>query len=98
MLSFLIALLGILITIFFVIGTHEAAHFAAARLLGVKVLRFSIGFGKKLVHWQDKSGTEYVLALIPLGGYVQMLDENEATVPDNELHLAYNRQPFYKNF
>lgn len=98
MLHLVISILGILITIFFVIGTHEAAHFLTARLLGVKVLRFSIGFGKALWRWHDKTGTEYVLALVPLGGYVKMLDQSEGEVPKEELHLAYNNQPFYKKF
>lgn len=98
MLHFIISLLGILITIFFVVGTHEFAHFAAARLLGVKVLRFSIGFGKKIVGWRGKAGTEYVIALVPLGGYVKMLDENEGNVAPHEKHLAFNRQPYYKKF
>src|SRR5438876_665030 len=98
MLHFIISIIGILITIFFVIGTHEFAHFIVARLLGVKVLRFSIGFGKTLFKWYDKSGTEYVIALIPLGGYVKMLDETEETVDEKELHLAYNTQAFYKKF
>ncbi len=98
MIHLAIAIFGILVTIFFVIGTHEAAHFMAARLFGVKVLKFSIGFGKTLFRFRDKHHTEYVFALIPLGGYVQMLDENEGKVPKNQLHLAYNRQPFYKKF
>lgn len=94
----LISIIGILLTIFFVIGTHEAAHFLVAKILGVKVLRFSIGFGKPLKSWYDKSGTEYVIAPIPLGGYVRMLDESEGNVPTSELPHAYNRQPFYKKF
>ncbi len=94
----LISILGIFLTIFFVVGTHESAHFLVARWMGIKVLRFSIGFGKTLLRWTDKKGTEYVLALIPLGGYVKMLDESEGTVAPEELHLAYNRQPFYKKF
>src|SRR5690348_3709415 len=98
MLQLLISIAGILFTIFFVVGTHEAAHFAAAKLLGVKVLRFSIGFGKTLVSWHDKTGTEYILALLPLGGYVKMLDEREGDVPKNKLRFAFNRQPFYKKF
>src|SRR5580704_9942743 len=98
MLQLLISIAGILFTIFFVVGTHEAAHFAAARLLGVKVLRFSIGFGKTLLRWHDKAGTEYVLALLPLGGYVKMLDENEGEVSKEKLPFAFNRQPFYKKF
>jgi len=94
----LVSIIGILITIFFVIGTHEAAHFIVARLMGVKVLRFSIGFGKTLFSWHDKKGTEYVIALVPLGGYVKMLDEREDSVKKEELHLAYNTQAFYKKF
>ena len=96
--TIIISIVGILLTIFFVIGTHEAAHFLAARALGVKVLTFSIGFGKTLLHWHDKKGTEYIFALIPLGGYVRMLDENEGTVSPEEKHMAFNRQPFYKKF
>ncbi|OGT61836.1 MAG: RIP metalloprotease RseP [Gammaproteobacteria bacterium RIFCSPHIGHO2_12_FULL_45_12] len=96
MLALIISIFGILVTILFVIGTHEYAHFMVARLLGVKVLRFSIGFGKALFRWQGKSGTEYVLALIPLGGYVKMLDASEGTVAPDDLPRAYNHQPFYK--
>ena len=94
----LISIIGILFTILFVVGTHESAHFFMARLLGIKVLRFSIGFGKTLWRRYDKSGTEYIFALIPLGGYVQMLDEKEGNVPEAERHLAFNTQPFYKKF
>src|SRR3990167_965504 len=96
--SILISVLSILITILFVVGTHEFGHFITARLLKVKVLRFSIGFGKTLLRWTGKSGTEYVFALIPLGGYVKMLDETEDNVPADQLPLAYNRQPLYKKF
>jgi regulator of sigma E protease len=98
MLHLLISVIGIIVTILFVVGTHEAGHFLAARAVGVKVLTFSIGFGKALFSWRDKSGTQYVFAMIPLGGYVRMLDESEGTVEANELHRAYNRQPFYKKF
>lgn len=98
MLQLLISIAGILLTIFFVVGTHEYAHFATARLLGVKVLRFSIGFGKTLFRWRDKKGTEYVFALVPLGGYVKMLDENEGEVAPDQVHTAFNRQPLYKKF
>jgi regulator of sigma E protease len=98
MLHLLIAIAGIIITIFFVVGTHEFGHFMAARLVGVKVLTFSIGFGKKLFSWRDKKGTEFVFALIPLGGYVRMVDENEGPANEADLPRAYNRQPFYKKF
>lgn len=92
----LISIAGIIITILFVVGTHEAGHFLAARAVGVKVLTFSIGFGKKIYSRIDKSGTEYIFAWIPLGGYVRMLDESEGEVPPNELPFAYNNQPIYK--
>jgi regulator of sigma E protease len=80
------------------VGIHELGHFLTARLVGVKVQRFSIGFGKVLYRWQGKKGTEYVVAAIPLGGYVKMLDENEGAVPKEDLPYAYNNQPFYKKF
>ena len=96
MLSILISIFGILITILFVVGIHEYGHFIVARLVGIKVLRFSIGFGKVLFHWYDKKGTEYAISAIPLGGYVKMLDETEGPVPSEEIHLAYNRQPLIK--
>ncbi len=98
MIYLLISIISILLTIFIVIGTHEFAHFIAARLLGVKIIRFSIGFGKTLFRWHDKKHTEYVIALIPLGGYVKMLDEREESVDKKDLPQAFNRQPFYKKF
>jgi regulator of sigma E protease len=84
--SFLVAL-GVLITV------HEFGHFWVARKMGVKVLRFSIGFGRPL--WKRVGrvdGTEYVVAAIPLGGYVKMLDEREAPVAHEERQRAFNRQ------
>lgn len=63
-----------------------------ARRCGVKVLKFSVGFGKPLWSKKGKDGTEYILALIPLGGYVKMLDEREGDVPVDELNQAFNRQ------
>ncbi|SDT04384.1 regulator of sigma E protease [Halopseudomonas sabulinigri] len=79
--------LGLLVTI------HEYGHFWVARRCGVKVLRFSIGFGPALYSWRDRQGTEYAIAAIPLGGYVKMLDEREAPVPAEELEQAFNRKP-----
>ena len=98
MFNILVSFIGILITILLVVGIHELGHFLVAKWSGIKVLKFSIGFGKPLYTWHDKSGTEYVLALIPLGGYVKMLDEEEDDVPASEKHLAFNYQPFYKKF
>lgn len=83
----LIVTLGVLVTI------HEYGHFAVARLMGIKVLRFSVGFGSPLLKWQDKHGTEFVIAGIPLGGYVRMLDEREGEVPVDQLPFAFNRKP-----
>lgn len=74
---------------------HELGHFLAARLLGVKVLRFSFGFGKVLASWTDKRGTEYTWSAIPLGGYVKMLDENESSVLASEQHAAFNYKPIW---
>lgn len=82
----LIVTLGILVTI------HEYGHFWVARRCGVHVVRFSIGFGKPLFGWNDRRGTRYVIAAIPLGGYVQMLDEREGNVPAERLHEAFNRK------
>ncbi|WP_213607718.1 sigma E protease regulator RseP [Pseudoalteromonas sp.] len=81
--SFILAL-GILVTV------HEYGHFWVARKAGVKVLRFSIGFGKPLLKWHDKYNTEYVIAAIPLGGYVKMLDERVDEVPASQRHLSFN--------
>jgi len=73
---------------------HELGHYWVARLCGVKVLRFSVGFGKTLyVKKFIEGGTEWVISAIPLGGYVKMLDEREGEVAPHELHLAFNRQP-----
>jgi regulator of sigma E protease len=83
----LIVTLGVLITF------HEFGHFVVARRCGVKVLRFSIGFGKALWTRRDRHGTEFVIAAIPLGGYVKMLDEREGDVPPGELEQAHNRKP-----
>lgn len=92
-------IISIFVTILFVVGTHEFGHFIVARLCGVKVLRFSVGFGKTLWRRVGKSGTEYVFALIPLGGYVQMLGEGTSQeVPAHEAHQAFNQQPYYKKF
>lgn len=81
-----------LATLAILVGVHEYGHFWVARRCGVKVLRFSIGFGKTLYSWHDKLGTEYVVAAIPLGGYVKMLDEREGEVPADEIDMAFNRK------
>lgn len=83
--AFIVAL-GVLITV------HEFGHFWVARRCGVRVERFSIGFGKALWRRTDKLGTEYVIALIPLGGYVKMLDERAEPVVPELRHYAFNNK------
>jgi regulator of sigma E protease len=91
--SALYMLVGTLVALGVLVTFHEFGHFWVARRCGVKVLRFSVGFGTPLVRWSDRQGTEYVVAAIPLGGYVKMLDEREAEVPADQLHEAFNRKP-----
>jgi len=72
---------------------HEFGHYLVARWCGVKVLRFSVGFGRPLWTWRSgPDQTEWVLAAFPFGGYVKMLDEREGEVPAAEAHLSFNRQ------
>jgi len=85
-LAFVVAL-GVLIVV------HEYGHYLVARLCNVKVLRFSVGFGRPLATWRTgPDRTEWVIAAIPFGGYVKMLDEREAPVPPAEQARAFNRQ------
>ena len=90
--SALYMILGTLVALGVLVTFHEFGHFWVARRCGVKVLRFSVGFGTPLLRWSDKQGTEYVVAAIPLGGYVKMLDEREAEVPEHQLGQAFNRK------
>lgn len=87
--AFIVAL-GVLITV------HEFGHFWVARRCGVYVQRFSVGFGRTLWRRTDKHGTEYVLAVIPLGGYVKMLDERNETVPDELRHQSFNSKTVWQ--
>ncbi len=75
------------------IAVHEYGHYRVAVACGVKVLKFSIGFGPSLWRRTSRQGTEFALALVPLGGYVRMLDEREGPVSAHERHLAFNTQP-----
>ncbi|MFZ1388562.1 MAG: RIP metalloprotease RseP [Thiolinea sp.] len=91
--NLLIILPAFLLTIGILVTVHEFGHFWVARRLGVKVLRFSVGFGKPLwTYVSPKDQTEYAIAALPLGGYVKMLDEREGEVAPEELHRAFNRQ------
>ncbi len=93
----MLTLLAFLLTLGVLITVHEYGHYLAARRCGVKVLQFSIGFGKPL--WMRRFGrdrTEFIVAALPLGGYVRMLDEREAPVPEAELARAFNRQSVWR--
>lgn len=89
----LVSLIALIVTLGVLITVHEFGHFWVARRLGVKVLRFSVGFGRPLWRRLGRDGVEYVIATLPLGGYVKMLDEREGEVPAAERHRAFNRQP-----
>lgn len=91
--SLLVSIAAFVVAIGILVTVHEFGHYWVARRCGVKVLRFSVGFGRPL--WRrvaGRDGIEYVLGSIPLGGYVKMLDEREAPVPETERQRAFNRQ------
>ena len=91
--TFLLTLLAAIFVLGPLIALHEWGHYIVARLCGVKVLTYSIGFGPKLFGWTSKkSGIDYRISALPLGGYVKMLDEREGEVAADEQHLAFNRQ------
>ncbi|ROM71768.1 RIP metalloprotease RseP [Pseudomonas brassicacearum] len=90
--SALYMIVGTLVALGVLVTFHEFGHFWVARRCGVKVLRFSVGFGMPLLRWHDKHGTEFVVAAIPLGGYVKMLDEREGEVPVDQLDQSFNRK------
>jgi len=87
------SLLFLIVTLAILVVVHEFGHFWVARRCGVKVLKFSVGFGKPLWSRLGKDGTEYIVAAIPLGGYVKMVDEREGDVADEDLDKAFNRKP-----
>ncbi|MEO8544016.1 MAG: RIP metalloprotease RseP [Burkholderiaceae bacterium] len=90
----MLTILAFVFALALLIAVHEYGHYRVAVACGVRVLRFSVGFGKTLLRWQPKgSHTEFVIAAFPLGGYVRMLDEREAPVALHERHLAFNNQP-----
>ena len=86
-------LLGTLVALGVLVTIHEYGHFWVARRCGVRVLRFSVGFGKPLLRWHDRHGTEFVVAALPLGGYVKMLDGREEPLQEQEQQAAFNLKP-----
>ncbi len=82
-----------LVAVFILVTFHELGHFSVARLLGVGVSKFSVGFGKTLYSFRSRrSSTEYVLGVLPFGGYVKFIDEREGHVDPGDLPRAFNRQ------
>ncbi|MDH5536869.1 MAG: RIP metalloprotease RseP [Betaproteobacteria bacterium] len=97
--TFLITIAAFVVALGVLIVIHEFGHYLVARWCGVKVLRFSVGFGRAL--WAKRLGadrTEWMIAAFPLGGYVKMLDEREGEVAERDLPRAFNRQPVSKRF
>ncbi|MEJ1129490.1 RIP metalloprotease RseP [Variovorax sp. CCNWLW225] len=94
----MLTVIAFVVAIGVLIAVHEYGHYRVAVACGVKVLRFSVGFGKTLYRWQPKrqhpgQSTEFVIGAFPLGGYVKMLDEREGPVAPEERHRAFNTQP-----
>lgn len=87
--------LAFIVTLGLLVSFHEYGHFWVARRCGVKVLRFCVGFGKPFFIWHDRHGTEFAIAMIPLGGYVKMLDEREGPVSEEERDQAFNNKSVY---
>ena len=94
----LLTLFAFVVALGLLIAVHEWGHYRMAVARGVRVLRFSIGFGKTLVRWKPArqrpgQDTEFVIGAIPFGGYVKMLDERDAPVAEEDRHQAFNTQP-----
>jgi regulator of sigma E protease len=97
--TLIISIVSFILVLAILVTVHEFGHFWVARKCGVKVLRFSVGFGKPLLKFTRKNDpTEYVIAGIPLGGYVKMLDEREGHVEEDEKHLAFNNKSLFSRF
>jgi len=95
--DFLNNILFFLVAVAILVSFHEFGHFIVARWMGVRVLKFSVGFGKTVWRWQKTpAGTEYALGMIPLGGYVRMLDEREGDVSPEQREQAFNHKPLSK--
>jgi regulator of sigma E protease len=96
MLDVTYSIFGFIIALGILVAVHEFGHFWVARKLGIKVLKFSVGFGRAIWSRTASDGTVYALGAIPLGGYVKMLDESEGEVAEEDKPRAFNRQPIWK--
>jgi len=94
--SVITSILALALTLGILVTVHEFGHYWVARRCGIKVLKFSVGFGKVLFSRTDKHGTEFAIAAIPLGGYVKMLDEREGDVAQDMLDQAFNRKTVWQ--
>lgn len=90
--AFFTSVLAFIVAIGILVAVHEYGHFWVARRLGIRVLRFSIGFGKPIWRRMGRDDVEYVISALPLGGYVKLLDEREGPVPADQVAQAFNRQ------
>ncbi|MCL9685498.1 M50 family metallopeptidase [Legionella maioricensis] len=91
----LVALLAIILTLILVVGIHEGGHALVARFFHVKIKKISIGFGKPLLQWQSKSGCDWVWAMWPLGGYVQLLNTRITPVDPKEYPVCFDKKPVW---
>ena len=102
MIEFIVSVLALIVTLGILVTIHEFGHFWVARRCGVKVLRFSIGLGKAVKSWIGRDGVEYVIAPIPLGGYVKMLGQEDIAVadtkeiPTSQQHLCFAYKPLWQ--
>jgi regulator of sigma E protease len=94
--NFLLTAAAFIVALGVLIVVHEYGHYLVARLCGVKVLRFSVGFGRPLLTRRGREGTEWVIAAVPFGGYVKMLDEREAPVAPQDVARAFNRKSVWR--
>lgn len=92
----LVGLLAIILTLLLVVGIHEAGHALAARLFKVKINKISLGFGRPLLHWRSKKDCEWIVALWPLGGYVELLNSRIKPVAPKEYPFCFDKQPIWK--
>ncbi len=95
--EFITNVLAFILVILILVFVHEYGHYYVARKCNVKVLKFAIGFGKTIFKWQTKQ-TEYHIKIIPLGGFVEMLDSKKHSVNDKQQHLAFNNKNIYQKF
>lgn len=92
----LMTLLAFAVTILIIVAIHEYGHYLSMRAFGVRVLTFSVGFGPRLFSWRSKGGTDFVLAAIPLGGYVKPLDRRDCEIQPGEEHEEFSAKPAWQ--